>query len=148
MRAESPFEWSKSVAGKISNSEFVELTLVSQKWREFIWRRRLRIVKPVELKNRETAIPYITGSGDGRSELPARLRALRSVSARLPRCFHDVPNQPLIRPDLVEDNLIAHTYVQFWETGDPTMAPVVPDGEVGGCGAMDAIQAFCKQECR
>ncbi|CUU11451.1 PhoPQ-activated pathogenicity-related protein [Armatimonadetes bacterium GBS] len=144
VRAESPFEWSKTITGKVSNSEFVELTLISQKWREFIWRHRLRIVKPVELKNRETAILYITGSGDGRSELQLIARAAERVGA-IAAVLHDVPNQPLIRPDLVEDNLIAHTYVQFWETGDPTWPLLFPMVK-SAVRAMDAIQAFCKQE--
>ena len=76
VRAPSPFEWTKSLASKIGNSQFVELTVVSQKWREFTWRHRVRIVKPNELKHTETAILYITGSGDGRSELQIIARAV------------------------------------------------------------------------
>ena len=40
VRAPSPFEWTKSFESKIGNSQFVELTVVSQKWREFTWRHR------------------------------------------------------------------------------------------------------------
>jgi len=144
--SESPFEWSKTLTGKISKSEFVELTVVSQKWREFVWRHRVRIVKPTELQNRETAILYITGSGDGRSELQLIARAAERVGA-IAVVLHDVPNQPLFRPDLVEDNLIAHTYVQFWETGDPTWPLLFPMVK-SAVRAMDAVQAFCKQEWR
>lgn len=144
VQKDSPFEWSKTLTGKVGDSEFVELTLVSQKWREFLWRHRLRVVKPAELKNRETAILYITGSGDGRSELQLIARASERLGA-IAVVLHDVPNQPLIRPDLVEDNLIAHTYVQFWETGDPTWPLLFPMVK-SAVRAMDAVQAFCKQE--
>ncbi|MCS6781307.1 MAG: PhoPQ-activated pathogenicity-related family protein, partial [Geminicoccaceae bacterium] len=48
------------------------------------------------------------GSGDGRGELQIVARAAERVGA-IGVVLHDVPNQPLIRPDLVEDNLIAHT---------------------------------------
>ncbi len=144
VKAESPFEWSKSLNGEIGNSEFTELTVVSQKWREFTWRHRVRVVKPPELKNTETALLYITGSGDGRGELSLIGQAAERVGA-IAVVLHDVPNQPLIRPDLVEDNLIAHTYVQFWETGDPTWPLLFPMVK-SAVRAMDAVQQFAKQE--
>ncbi len=144
VKAESPFEWSKSLTGKVSKSEFTELTLVSQKWREFLWRHRVRVVKPPELLNTETAILYITGSGDGRRELELIAQVAERVGA-IAVVLHDVPNQPLIRPDLVEDNLIAHTYVQFWETGDPTWPLLFPMVK-SAVRAMDAVQQFAKQE--
>jgi PhoPQ-activated pathogenicity-related protein len=146
VRAPSPFEWTKSLESKIGNSQFVELTVVSQKWREFTWRHRVRIIKPNELKHTETAILYITGSGDGRSELQIIARAVERVGA-IGVVLHDVPNQPLIRPDLVEDNLIAHTFVQFWETGDATWPLLFPMVK-SAVRAMDAVQAFAKQEWR
>lgn len=144
VRAPSPFEWSKSLESKIGNSQFVELTVVSQQWREFTWRHRVRIVKPNTLKHTDTAIIYITGSGDGRNELQIIARAVERVGA-IGVVLHDVPNQPLIRPDLVEDNLIAHTYVQFWETGDATWPLLFPMVK-SAVRAMDAVQAFAKQE--
>jgi PhoPQ-activated pathogenicity-related protein len=144
VRAPSPFEWTKSLESKIGNSQFVELTVVSQKWREFTWRHRVRIIKPNELKHTETAILYITGSGDGRGELQIIARAVERVGA-IGVVLHDVPNQPLIRPDLVEDNLIAHTFVQFWETGDATWPLLFPMVK-SAVRAMDAVQAFAKQE--
>ncbi len=144
VNTKSPFEWSKSLTGKIGNSEFTELTVISQKWREFTWRHRVRVVKPPELKNTETALLYITGSGDGRGELSLIGQAAERVGA-IAVVLHDVPNQPLIRPDLVEDNLIAHTYVQFWETGDPTWPLLFPMVK-SAVRAMDAVQQFAKQE--
>ncbi|MCS7208609.1 MAG: PhoPQ-activated pathogenicity-related family protein [Fimbriimonadales bacterium] len=144
VNAPSPFEWSKSLESKIGESQFVELTMISQKWREFTWRHRVRLVKPKELKHTETAILYITGSGDGRSELQIVARAVERVGA-IGVILHDVPNQPLIRPDLVEDNLIAHTYVQFWETGDPTWPLLFPMVK-SAVRAMDAVQEFARRE--
>jgi PhoPQ-activated pathogenicity-related protein len=129
VRAPSPFEWTKSLESKIGNSQFVELTVVSQKWREFTWRHRVRIIKPNELKHTETAILYITGSGDGRSELQIIARAVERIGA-IGVVLHDVPNQPLIRPDLVEDNLIAHTYRAVLGDRRCHLAAAVPDGQI------------------
>ncbi len=144
VQAPSPFEWTKSLEGKILNSEFVELTVVSQQWREFTWRHRVRVVKPPEVKHPNTAVLYITGSGDGRSELQLIARAAETLGA-ITVVLHDVPNQPLIRPDLAEDNLIAHTYVQFWETGDPTWPLLFPMAK-SAVRAMDAVQQFAKRD--
>ncbi|MFN7162084.1 MAG: PhoPQ-activated protein PqaA family protein [Fimbriimonadales bacterium] len=144
VNAPSPFEWTKSLESKIGESQFVELTMVSQQWREFTWRHRVRIVKPRTLKHTDTAIIYITGSGDGRSELQIIARAVERVGA-IGVVLHDVPNQPLIRPDLVEDNLIAHTYVQFWETGDATWPLLFPMVK-SAVRAMDAVQEFARKE--
>jgi len=144
VKAESVYEWSKTVEGKVLNSQFVEITMVSQKWREFTWRHRLRLVKPPELRHPETAILYITGSGDGRSELQLIARAAERVGA-IAAVLHDVPNQPLIRPDLVEDNLIAHTFVQYADTGDETWPLLFPMVK-SAVRAMDTIQAFAQKE--
>lgn len=144
VNAPSPFEWSKTLESKIGESNFVELTLISQKWREFTWRHRLRLVKPRNLEHTDTAILYITGSGDGRRELELMARVLERVGA-IGAILHDVPNQPLFRPDLVEDNLIAHTYVQYWETGDPTWPLLFPMVK-SAVRAMDAIQQFAQRE--
>ncbi len=144
VKAESIYEWSKTLEGKVENSQFVEITMVSQKWREFTWRHRLRLVKPSEVRHPETAILYITGSGDGRSELQLIARAAERVGA-IAAVLHDVPNQPLIRPDLVEDNLIAHTFVQYYDTGDeswPLLFPMVKSA----VRAMDTAQAFAQKE--
>jgi PhoPQ-activated pathogenicity-related protein len=144
VKAESVYDWSKSADGKMLNSQFVEITLISQKWREFTWRHRLRIVKPPTIRHPETAILYITGSGDGRSELELITRAAERVGA-IAAVLHDVPNQPLIRPDLVEDNLIAHTFVQYADTGDETWPLLFPMVK-SAVRAMDTIQAFAQKE--
>jgi len=144
VKAESVYEWSKTLEGKVQNSAFVEITMISQKWREFTWRHRLRIVKPPEVRHPETAILYITGSGDGRGELQLIARAAERVGA-IAAVLHDVPNQPLIRPDLVEDNLIAHTFVQYNDTGDETWPLLFPMVK-SAVRAMDTIQAFAQKE--
>jgi PhoPQ-activated pathogenicity-related protein len=144
VKADSVYEWSKTLEGKVQNSAFVEITMISQKWREFTWRHRLRIVKPPEVRHPETAILYITGSGDGRGELQLIARAAERVGA-IAAVLHDVPNQPLIRPDLVEDNLIAHTFVQYNDTGDETWPLLFPMVK-SAVRAMDTIQAFAQKE--
>jgi len=144
VKSHSPYDWSRTAEGKILNSQFVEITMISQKWREFTWRHRLRIVKPPELRHPETAILYITGSGDGRSELQLIARAAERVGA-IAAVLHDVPNQPLIRPDLVEDNLIAHTFVQYADTGDETWPLLFPMVK-SAVRAMDTVQAFAQKE--
>lgn len=141
--ADPAYQWVKSVEQKIPEGTLVEITMVSQKWREFEWKHRLRMVKPETVKHPELAILYITGSGDGREELQRLAKVAAEVGA-IAAVLHDIPNQPLIRPELVEDNLIAHTFVQYYETGDETWPLLFPMVK-GAVRAMDTLQQFAKE---
>jgi len=117
--------------------------LTSQVWQGITWKHNLHIVKPAQLEIPDTALLFITGSGEGKTELAIATilaNTLRAVVAVL----HDVPNQPLFG-GLTEDDLIAHTFVKYLETKDKTWPCLFPMTK-SAVKAMDAVQEVAKKK--
>jgi PhoPQ-activated pathogenicity-related protein len=155
------FSWRVHARYDVPGAEIVELRLVSQTWRGIEWRHRLHLVKP------DTVGPDAVGTtstqgflfiGGGRwrdsydteveSVLPDDAAIFIELARRLQTVVAvvgQVPYQPIF--GLREDELIAHTFVQYLETGDaewPLLLPMVK----AAVRAMDAAQAFSSQEWR
>lgn len=116
-----------------------QLAMVSQLWQGNTWQHRVNLVIPESPLRCRSVLLYVTGSGSGSSELEllgtlaAKLRAPMAV-------LHDVPNQPLFG-GMREDRLIAHTFVQFMKTGDPTWPLLLPMAK-SVIRAMDALSEY------
>jgi PhoPQ-activated pathogenicity-related protein len=129
------------------------LDLKSQSWRKppdvdrAVWRHWLVIVKPDKVEH-DTGFLLIGGGRNG-SAAPERAgprpvllaRGTNSVVAELGM----VPNQPLTidndgRPRS-EDDLIAHCWVKYMDTGDPTWLPRLAMVK-SAVRAMDAVTEF------
>jgi PhoPQ-activated pathogenicity-related protein len=121
-----------------------ELRLISQVWQGITWRHRLRLIVPQALQDLPPlALLLVTGTGAGEQEGREALfmaRALRAPVALL----SDIPNQPLFG-GLAEDALLAHTFVQFLTTQDPTWPLLLPMVK-GVVRAMDAVQDFLQRQ--
>jgi PhoPQ-activated pathogenicity-related protein len=121
-----------------------ELALTSQVWQGTLWRHRLRVITPTTRQPMPPlALLIISGSGDGARELHEGALMARETGAPV-AILHDIPNQPLFG-DLVEDDLLAYTFVKFLETHDPTWPLLLPMVK-GAVKAMDAVQAFLPHE--
>jgi PhoPQ-activated pathogenicity-related protein len=121
-----------------------ELTLISQVWQGSIWQHRLRVITPTALQHMPTlALLIISGSGDGARELHEAVAMARALSAPV-AILHDIPNQPLFG-GLMEDDLLAYTFVKYLQTHDTTWPLLLPMVK-GVVKAMDAIQAFMQRE--
>jgi PhoPQ-activated pathogenicity-related protein len=121
-----------------------ELRLISHVWQGITWQHRLRIILPqVPPDLPSLALLLVTGTGAAEQEWREALfmaRALRAPVALL----SDIPNQPLFG-GLVEDDLLAHTFVQFLTTQDTTWPLLLPMVK-GVVRAMDAIQDFLQRQ--
>ncbi|MCH8922809.1 MAG: hypothetical protein IIA67_06635, partial [Planctomycetes bacterium] len=51
-KADDHYGWVKRQEGKLGVTQFVELTLTSQKWRDTLWKHQLFIYKPSQMKAR------------------------------------------------------------------------------------------------
>jgi PhoPQ-activated pathogenicity-related protein len=121
-----------------------ELKLTSQRWQGTIWHHRLRVITPTTTQQMPSLVLLlISGSGDGTLELDEGAQMARALRAPV-AILHDIPNQPLFG-GLVEDDLLAYTFVKSLETHDPTWPLLLPMVK-GVVKAMDALQAFLPRE--
>lgn len=138
------FEFTKRIQIPLSSEVTgYELELTSQKWRDMIWKHRVRITRPEGLKGSSMAILLITGSGGGMEEL----KYVAEISRRcgvLGAVLHDVPNQPLFG-GMVEDQIISYTFDEFYKTGDEEWPLLLPMTK-SAVKAMDAIEQFSSKE--
>ncbi len=110
--------------------------LTSQKWHGTTWKHTVLYRQPETLAARNTAILYITG--DGPKEGDFSMLQLVAQSTGMPTAMlFDIPNQPLWGHK--EDDLIAHTVEQFWQTGDPSWPLLFPMAK-SALRTMDMIQ--------
>ncbi|WP_448522414.1 PhoPQ-activated protein PqaA family protein [Pseudothermotoga sp.] len=136
----------KVVSEKISESgiKMIHVLLKSQTWREFEWKHDVLIAIPPRIEFENVAVLLITGDFD-----PTRLRDVEDflwITEKFGSpliVLGDVPNQPIF--GLKEDDLIAHTFVQYGETSDPTW-PLLFPMTTSAVAAMDVAQEMLNVE--
>lgn len=120
------------------NGTTIELT--SQTWQGKPWRHTILLRQPKKLAKKGTGILFITG--DGPRDGDYRQLAFVTEATGMPvAMLFDIPNQPLW--DMKEDDLIAHTFQKYLETGDsdwPLLFPMTKSA----LRAMDAVEATTK----
>lgn len=120
----------------------LQVEVTSQRWQDIVWRHRLFVVVPPELADSDAGLLFISGSGSGQEEVLAMAELAKRLQVPA-AALMDIPNQPLFH-GLREDALIAHTFVQYVETGDedwPLLLPMVK----GAVASLDAFQAVMKE---
>ena len=122
--------------GVIDGSRWRTGRLVSQSWRGFEWKHELSLVMPDRAAAASNMLLWIDGGSHGRlpevglREPTVAVRTLAAVAAAagLPAAVvRQVPYQPMF-DGLVEDGLIAHSFVEYARTGDaswPLLLPMV-----------------------
>ena len=119
-----------------------DLHLVSQVWQGITWEHRLQVVRPTNVEFPDTAIILITGGGGSDAETQMALMLATAAGMPMAILYH-IPNQPLF-DGKNEDDLIAHTFVQYLQTGDDTWPLLFPMTK-SAVKAMDALEAFSEQ---
>jgi PhoPQ-activated pathogenicity-related protein len=130
------YSWDASRVAERSGITEVDLHLTSQLWQGHTWTHRMHAFVPAESSDSGLVLLYIL---DSRPQMETELGRHLAMATGLPTALlYDVPNQPLF-DDLVEDALIAHTFVRYLDTLDPTwplLLPMVKSVK----RAMDALQ--------
>jgi PhoPQ-activated pathogenicity-related protein len=142
-KPDAGYAWEKRYESKNNLGTVVDLHLVSQVWQGIRWEHRLQVFVPVDAGFPETALLLVTADGGGRDDVDMGQLYAEATGMVCAFLYH-VPNQPLFG-DKMEDALIAHTFVQYLDTGDPDWPLLFPMVK-SAVRAMDAVQACCRQE--
>lgn len=133
--------------GAWAGGRFRTMRLVSQTWRGVEWTHELSMYVPGGIAaDTATMLVWIDGGSAGKLPTPdagptdaVKTLALVANAAGLPAAVvRQVPFQPMF-DGLKEDDLIAHTFVEFVRTGDaswPLLLPMVKT-------AVEAMTAAC-----
>ena len=118
-----------------------ELRVISQVWQGVTWQHRLRMVTPQSSKD-ASSLAFLLVTGRAPRSRNWREASVHGPSLTTPvALLSDIPNQPLFG-GLVEDDLLAHTFVQFLATQDTTWPLLLPMVK-RVVRAMDAMQDSC-----
>lgn len=135
------FGWELVKQGSSPQGKHWQLKLTSQTWQGIVWRHDVTVFEPAELRVSDRLLIYLTSKLNPPENLLGPLLA-QKAGARV-AILWDIPNQPLFG-ELREDDLIAHTYVQYLETKDPTWPLLFPMTK-SVVRAMDALTALGEQ---
>lgn len=133
VRAADPTtRWSRIAGGDLGTGRFLAAELVSQTWGGNPWRHQFAVCIPERpAVARPPLVLWIDGGstpeGEVRSptkQLPL-LAAIAAASGLPVAVVRQVPNQPLAGGRR-EDDLIAHTFEQFFESGAPAALLLLP----------------------
>ena len=140
LRPDNAYRWKRNAEHCFEAGDCVyDIRLESQTWQEILWSHTLQVFVPAQIDFPELALLKITGEMASASS-KAEGRIMAEATGMICAAIHDVPNQPLF-DDRFEDDLIAHTFTQYLDTGDadwPLLFPMVKSVMRG----MDALKEF------
>ena len=151
-KPDASYRWVKVREGKVGPTEYVELILTSQTWRDIVWKHRLFILKPSTAVNAKRGLLVIAGGrwkdeyeDPNREEnLPSESKIYTMIAEQLRSpvaVLLNVPQQPIF-DGLVEDEIISMTFDEYLASEDPEWPLLLPMVKSAVRG-MDAVQEFC-----
>jgi len=142
-KAEPKYEWKLEKTAKSDAGTVYNLHLVSQEWQKIVWEHDLQVFVAANAKPGKTMILWNQGGKPNIGTAIMGMELSKSAQAPVAMLF-GIPNQPLF-DSLKEDALIAYTFVQYLKSKDESW-PLLFAMVKSLVKAMDALQAFAKQE--
>jgi PhoPQ-activated pathogenicity-related protein len=140
---DAAFSWQLVEKKEVVGGTVYDLHLVSQIWQGVKWEHQLQVYLPKSVKPTTTLFLWNTG---GKADPISMAMGMElAVKMNAPVAFlYGIPNQPLF-DGKKEDALIAETFVRYLQTKDESWPLLFPMAK-SLSRAMDALQAFAKQE--
>lgn len=137
------FEWKLKEKKESPEGTIYDLHLVSQVWQGIKWEHQLQVYLPAGVKPTTTMFLWNTGGKASPTTIAFGMMLAKKMNAPVAFLF-GIPNQPLF-DGKKEDALIAETFVRYLQTKDESWPLLFPMTK-SLVRAMDALQAFAKQE--
>ncbi|MCA9163844.1 MAG: hypothetical protein KDA62_12730 [Planctomycetales bacterium] len=153
---DASYGWTKLHEGAIGGTDYCELRLTSQTWKDIVWKHQLFVIRPKSVKaDSHHALLFIAGGrwrdeydqANGPTRLPREATLFATLAEQIGTpiaVLLQVPHQPILG-DRYEDQAIAYTFAQYLKTGDeqwPLLLPMVKSAVRG----MDAISDFAAEQ--
>jgi len=155
-KSDDSYHWAKRREGMIGGTQYAELTLTSQTWRDIVWRHQLFVFRPSTLdQGTKHGLLYI-GGGTWREELaksptesrlPGEARTFAALAETMKTpvaVLLQVPHQPIFG-GLVEDQIISMTFDEYLRRPDPE-GPLLLPMVKSAVRAMDATEEYAAKE--
>jgi PhoPQ-activated pathogenicity-related protein len=143
LKLEPAFAWKQKAKIVRDEGTIYDLHLISQTWQGITWEHALQIYLPKGVRPQAKMLLWNTGGRPSPDSMVFGMDLARRLQAPC-AILYGIPNQPLLG-DKREDALIAETFVRYLKDKDanwPLLFPMVKSL----VKAMDALQAFAKQE--
>ena len=145
-KPEPAYAWKQNgkTSREPSGDQIYDLHFVSQTWQGKNWQHQLQVYRPQSVAPAAMMLLWVTGGSATPGQIAFGMELARKSKAPVAFLYH-IPNQPLLEDQLVEDDLIAETFVRYLKTKDenwPLLFPMVKSV----VKAMDVLQAFGKGE--
>ncbi len=140
-RAEPAYKWEKASQRQIGKNLVTMLNVTSQTWQGIDWTHKVEIVKPEKIDFPGYALLYLSTTDSAFESILSQ-----SLAGQLGATVIHVmgmPNQPLW--NMREDDLIAHSFAKYVETGDATWPLLLPMTK-GAFKSMEAVQEYTTQQ--
>lgn len=118
------------------------LRIQSQTWQGIRWEHDVVLVRPRTAARTDTVALMVTGGKPAQGDLDGA-SLLANASGVTVAVLFQIPNQPLW--DMVEDDLIAHTFEKYLATNDRTWPLLLPMVR-SVMAAMDALQSATRND--
>jgi PhoPQ-activated pathogenicity-related protein len=126
-------------------SGLVEIDFKSQTWQGIVWKHKILVSLPEKGAtpnglDPQTAILFITGDGPRNGDYLDLALLAKATGMPIAMLFN-IPNQPIW--DMKEDDLIAHTFQKYLETGDESWPLLFPMTK-SAVRAMDCLGSMAQ----
>ncbi len=136
-RHDPAYTWREVSTDAQAEVTITELHLISQVWQGIPWTHQIQLFVPQNWRHPDLVVLYVDTPGARQVDLGTLLAQTTGAACAF---LSDIPNQPLF-DDLYEDALIAQTFANYLDTGDPTWPLLFPMTR-SVVRAMDALQAY------